>query len=573
MGFLYVKTSDGRKKPSVWVYIILLILALGGSLALILSRGESGLDQLNGRTKQQIADSGPAPFQKVETDKASDTRDAATQNKINEQIRKETNENGGYISNERVKEIERKWEDQYKVNESSNFKPTVNKRIESFENSENVDLKTKKEATTKKKADHYMTLAERLKEEGMKPEQGGKNQPIDFKGVAKIGTNSVSLEPDTSTNSTPGKPKDYYTNHDWTSASNILPLGTFIPCVLDGDVVTTDLQSHVWGNIVLDVTFRRQLQLPKGLVRIRGTTGRTPVQNVVDIFFDTMVFSDGTELPISAYAYGAFDPRYPGRFRTRGIPGEIIVPPMYVKLQSLLYSAALGASSAYIQNYVNQNTTTPSSFQTTPTIVPGIGGISAQNVIQQVQGQPVNNKIGATAALSAGQSALQDYVADLKKDLQKYQPYVVVEKGTGFYVQLDKTVDVSMRRVNGTELTKEEEAKKYNGGKPAAPKEEVFAPGDARAKYTGYSPSSDSDSAVNPAGGAGASKAAASAIGASYANQLNQIASGGSGAPPTMNQLQQQINTTSAINSGQPVPQQQNAAALQQLLQSIGTGN
>jgi hypothetical protein len=204
---------------------------------------------------------------------------------------------------------------------------------------------------------------------------------------------------------------------------------------------------------------------------------------MVDIHFDVMLFSDGTELPINGFAYATFDPRYPTRFKVRGIPGEMIVPPLYVKLQGLVYSAALGASDAYIQNYANENTSTPSTFTTVPTINPITGQM--ESVIQEQQGQPINNNIGGTVALSAGQAALTEWVEEAKKDLEKYRPYVVIEKGTPIFVQLEETVDVSRRMVDGVAIAEAIAAEgggiRMGGRDPNG----SYAPGDARSKYSG----------------------------------------------------------------------------------------
>jgi len=554
MGLIFVKTADGKQKPSLFVWLLVLVVLLGGSLFIVTNKRTTGLEELHGNSRAQKQAEAPSPINKKETIKSSQAgMDAETQNAMEAQIKKETEENGGYLAPQRTDEIQRKYEAEYEQKQSANFRPTVTQRLGEMGKT-NATPAPPKPAQPKKSASsgRYKTLAERMEADGIKPNQRGNSGGTDFKQPTNISKNQVDTN--TIRSDTPTGP-------NWSKSTNLLPLGTFIPCVLDGDVVTTDLTSHVWANVVLDTTFRRQLQLPKGIVKIRGKTASEPVQNLVDIFFDTMVFSDGTELPISGFAYAALDPRFPNRFKARGIPGKMIVPPYFVKLQSLIYSAALGASDAYIQNYLNENTTTQSTFTTVPTIDPNTGQVS--NQIQQTQGQPVNNQIGATIGLSAGQAALEDLVTEAKKDLEKYRPYVTIEKGTPLYVQLDTTVDVNTRKINGTAIAKEAELQRNLAlsakGVPMPKTTEIYPPGDARAKYTGYDPSTGTSSTAANATSPGVQEAT---------NQfLNQLQPNSQQAAA----LSQAEAGVAAARSGQTGTG--NAAALQQLLQSIGTAN
>lgn len=481
MGFLFVKTADGKKKPSVWVFLFILLLVLGASVFFVTGDRVTGFDKVMNTDKAIAADgdgeNAPPAMDTAQSELGGDGLDAEAENAMRVQIEREKSENNGWISQDRMKEIKEKFQAETDQRAKSNFQPTVADRLQNFEdappptppvlpdNIEKVD-----------KPQKFMTLSERLAAEGIEGTGAGGESSSEFGVPEKIEKQQADAE-----NLRKGIPPSL--NGENEKMRNLLPLGTFIPCVLESDVITTDLNSTVWAMVVLDVTFRRQLQLPKGLVKLRGKTGSEPVQNMVDIYFDAMVFSDGTELPIAGFAYAAFDPRFPNRFKVRGVPGEMIVPPLYVKLQGLVYSAALGASDAYIQNYANQNTTIPNTFTTVPTINPVTGQV--ENVIQQQQGLPVNNNIGGTVALSAGQAALSEWVQEAKNDLEKYRPYVVVEKGTPIFVQLEETVDVSKRKVNGVAIAQAEamaNGKMRMGGVSST---ETYAPGDARSKYTG----------------------------------------------------------------------------------------
>ena len=483
---MYVKTSDGRKKLSVWVWIIILITLLGISLALIYAPEETGLSTMSRDSSQPDA----APMDSVITDGITENSlDPETNQLMEDQLRQETAMNNGYLDPTRETEIREKYA-LMAESKKSNFTPSIGDRLKNMDKpDEKVEDDVKPGAIQDpglRKTTTYKTFAERLAEqsENGNPANNPQNQP-QGKGSFEFGKPTVVAN----TRVAPGVATTAQAQAQaQNKITNILPLGTFIPCALDGDVITNTLQSHVWANVVVDVTFRRQLQLPKGLVRLRGTTASEPVQNVVDIVFDTMVFSDGTELPISGFAYSAFDPRYPHRFRTRGIPGEMILPPMWVKAQALIYTAALGASDAYVQDQMNRNNQQVSQSTPIPIIDPTTGNTTFGFNQQQNQ---ENANLGQTLGLGFGQSALSKLVDELLKDLEKYKPYVIVEKGTPFFVQLDQTVNVDARQINGTAIAREAQAQR-NQAAGIAPTAPVYAPGDARAGYTGYAPSAGS---------------------------------------------------------------------------------
>jgi hypothetical protein len=547
MGLLFVKTADGKKKPSVWVYLFILLLVIGASAFFMVGDRVTGFDKVLKTDKaveadMQTGDDAPPLIDMEQSNIEQDGLDAEAVNAMNKQVAREKGENNGWISEDRIREIKEKYQEETKQRTLSNFQPTVGDRLADFEDAPPPPPPVLPENIEKvDKPQRFMTLQERLAAEGIESGSTGGDSSSEFGIPEKVEEQQKKME-----NTRLGIPETLSGDE---KMKNILPLGTFIPCVLESDIVTTDLQSTVWATVVLDVTFRRQLQLPKGLVRLRGKTASEPVQNMVDIYFDAMLFSDGTELPIEAFAYAAFDPRYPNRFKIRGVPGEMIVPPLYVKLQGLVYSAALGASDAYIQNYINENTTTPTSFQTVPTVNPITGQV--ETVIQEQQGAPVNNNIGGTVALSAGQAALTEWVEEAKQDLEKYRPYVVVEKGTPIFVQLEATVDVSKRAVNG--VAKAQAEAMANGGmrmggiNPA----ENFAPGDARAKYTG---SADTGSTGIQGDIAKASN--------DFLKQLQNV------GPSDTSSLQQAQETLQRAQ--QSSGQSQSPTDLQQILQQIG---
>jgi hypothetical protein len=205
---------------------------------------------------------------------------------------------------------------------------------------------------------------------------------------------------------------------------NLLPLGTFIPVALDQDVVTTDLAQLVWVTVEQDVYFRRQLQLPKGVVRLRGTAATRPVQDCVDLYFDVAVFADGTELPLAGQGYSAYDPRWPDRYQVRGVPGILVQTPLWVTLSSVFLSSLNAASAYFTDAFAPQNNQFSSTGSKIAQAPEALGAASAH---------------GATNALSQ----------KLLDNLAQYRPYVKLQKGQPLFVQLLRTVDLSKRRVNG----------------------------------------------------------------------------------------------------------------------------
>lgn len=227
--------------------------------------------------------------------------------------------------------------------------------------------------------------------------------------------------PDTVAANQPPKPKDTSGMFDPSEGpQNILPMGTFIACDLDQDVRSDSLSSYVWCTVVIDSTFRRQLQLPLGLARARGKVATQPVGDKVDIAFDVLQFSDGTEVPISGNAYTPFDLSAPDRFKERGIIGVLHTPPLYIELEGDLLAGIQG----------------------------GLGGSGSTSTVNSTFGSfsTTSNKSFLQGAGDSVASRLLDH-AD--KMLATYQPYVTLEKGQPFFIQLDNDVDLNKRAVNG----------------------------------------------------------------------------------------------------------------------------
>jgi hypothetical protein len=216
-------------------------------------------------------------------------------------------------------------------------------------------------------------------------------------------------------------------------SANSVPTGTNIPVVLLQDVVSTTRSQHIWVQVAQEVTFRNQVQLPKG-VRIRGSSAGS-IREMVDITFDLMVFPDGTELEFDAVGINGFDPRFPNMYKLQGVTGKYIVPPVWTKLLPIFIESAIG----YSDN--NREYRQP---QGDNTVINGEdSGVSGES--SNPSDGPDDEERGYEAVNSAAEM-LGDMVIE---DLQRYQPYVRLNRGQSFFVQTGSTVDFSLRSLGG----------------------------------------------------------------------------------------------------------------------------
>lgn len=310
--------------------------------------------------------------------------------------------------------------------------------------------KTQGEAKTSGKSGNNITLAKTKKEKDVP-------NPVDPNTPATVQAHRSAVNFDTA-----------------EGDQNFLPLGTYIPAILLEDVITNDLQQYLTVSVAHDVTFRKRMQLPKGAVMLRGKVASEPVQNVADIHFDVMIFADGTELPCSAVAYSALDLRYPDRFRTRGIPGELITPPLYLKAKALYYTAVAGGLESYLED-TDQN---PNLGSGNITIQPPEGSGNYNDYFSQKE----NPNYLKRAAISGTSETLNVIKDDLQRDMERYRPYLKIEKGTPLFVQLEQTINLSARTVNGLAKAQERErVMAAEGGTAYANNQVYYPPGDARA--------------------------------------------------------------------------------------------
>ena len=204
-------------------------------------------------------------------------------------------------------------------------------------------------------------------------------------------------------------------------SANSVPTGTHLSVRLMNNVRSNStFKQRVWAMTTQELVFRRQVQLPRGVL-LGGSVGSTS-QEQVDISFDIAVFPDGTELPLSGFGVGGADPRYPDLSGMRGLRDLYIEPPLWHEFFPIILAG--------VTSYTN------TSLQT------GQGG-----VIVGSSGVPQTPN-GTTQVNEAVNGMVLRIQSDVLAYLSRYSPYIHLRKGYPFFVELDSTVDFSARRLN-----------------------------------------------------------------------------------------------------------------------------
>ena len=314
---------------------------------------------------------------------------------------------------------------------------------------------------------------------------------------------SNSPQPTPTPNPTPLTPQaaaqqEYKKAIDWDESDdipNFLPLHVApIPCVLVDNIKTGQLKQRVRTLICQDVVFAYRIQLRAYSAMLLGEVASEPVGDTLDIHFDTMVFADGSELPISGTAYSAEDPRYPGEGNHRGIHGTLVTPPLYTQILSWLGNAAEAGLQQYLADSQNlqpsygygaaNNSQFPSGAQTgtttTTTVTDPTTGKQTVTTTQNFSApNNLNPNYRSRIAVAAGSSAASQLNDELQAQLQKYKPYVTVDRGYPLWVDLDQTININARRLNGVMHAQLTESEAQNKGLPL-PQPANYPPGDAR---------------------------------------------------------------------------------------------
>ncbi|OAM91540.1 hypothetical protein OH491_23930 [Termitidicoccus mucosus] len=202
-------------------------------------------------------------------------------------------------------------------------------------------------------------------------------------------------------------------------SANSVPTGTRLAVCLVNNVISSSLDQRVWAVTTQELVFRRQVQLPRG-VMLGGSTGGSPVRNQLDVVFDLMVFPDGTELPISGFAVNAYNPLYPGVEGMRGLVDLYIEPPEIQQWLPILLEAVSG--------YTNV-------------------AFAEGTVVRSETGVPmVDPRVQFNKAINSSVAMMKSRIFSY---LEKYTPYVHLRKGMPFYVEVMSTVDFSKRQLGG----------------------------------------------------------------------------------------------------------------------------
>lgn len=458
MGFWVSKNSEG--KPGIGFGVIFLVGAFIVAGAYLFMTGTPGIASNQAPTQAKEG----SPIQRSETKLTSQEEIPAELARARDREKQIAREQSGFLRPEDLEKRQQEIDEKYQRLAEAQRKSGAlrsSERLTQFDQPDATPTPTQEKVATAPTYEGYLTLDERLQAEGKTIQGDGAGQtssaitlqPGRIKPPSRT-TDSIGNPGDTTqiTNTGPGEKP--------VNNSNLLPTGTWIPCTLDQDVISTDLRSQIWVTVVQDVTFRRQLQIPQQLVKLRGTAAVEPVQNLLDIQFDLAVFADGTELPLSGNAYSAFDIRYPNRFRVRGIVGKLNVPPLFIQLKNLVYSVAGGVSQAVAQNYTQGQTQQQQNFQGNSNVNPLTGQITGGET-QGTTSNPRNQNIAGTLLAEGGANAFETYTqTEIAKDLERYRPYVEIQKGTPLWVQLDSGLNLDARQLNGLNIAREEQAQR-----------------------------------------------------------------------------------------------------------------
>jgi hypothetical protein len=198
-------------------------------------------------------------------------------------------------------------------------------------------------------------------------------------------------------------------------SSNSVPTGTRIPVVLINNVISSTLDQRVWAITAKEVVFRKQVQLPAG-VMLGGHVGSTPVRDQVDVTFDLMVFPDGSELRFLGFGVNGYNPMYPGLEGMRGLADKYFEPPLWSEFLPILLEGLAGYADVRF---------------------PASAVVSTDAVDQQFDPKTQVYK-GINSAAKKMQEKILVY-------LERYAPYVQLRKGMPFWVEVESTVDFSTR--------------------------------------------------------------------------------------------------------------------------------
>lgn len=116
-------------------------------------------------------------------------------------------------------------------------------------------------------------------------------------------------------------------------------------------------------------------------------------------------------------------------YKLQGITGTYVVPPVWTKLLPIFIEAAIG----YSDN--NREFRQPSG---------NTGSTASTETAESTPPPEENERINE--AINSASSALGQMVIE---DLERYQPYVRLNRGQSFFVQTNSTLDFSNRTLGG----------------------------------------------------------------------------------------------------------------------------
>lgn len=195
---------------------------------------------------------------------------------------------------------------------------------------------------------------------------------------------------------------------------NFLPRGFFFPVYLLTTVQTVNQEDIVVLGVAENVIFQHKVQLPFG-TRLLGSAGASNFEDRVMINIDTILYPDGRELPISAFAKDSSD-------LASGIRGYYIPQPLRVQL------------APYANEFIAAWTQA-----------------AADRFSERAKNNTDGNSDPVTEQYDIASNLIREQARKLQTKLdRRYPEKVVVPIGTKAYVQLRAPLDLTAARIAGS---------------------------------------------------------------------------------------------------------------------------
>jgi hypothetical protein len=203
-------------------------------------------------------------------------------------------------------------------------------------------------------------------------------------------------------------------------ADAIVPRGTLIYVYLLTTVDTSNPAAVLQFGAARNLSFHHRLQLPFG-TRFLGKLAGPPARDRLNLAIDTVLFPEGSELPVSATAVEADEL---GENLRPGIAAAFFPPPAWAQL------------APYISDFATGYLGLLESRAQRPFAI-GFGGATLSTASESAR-PPLDE---------ASAQAIQDFTQARLKDIsQRYASYYLIPAGTACWLELEADLDLNARR-------------------------------------------------------------------------------------------------------------------------------